>query len=127
MALDILRDCLNEMFLGAEVRRRETLVAKAKADPVGNKTTLQWADSTEPRYRYYQGGVDRRGTTRRFCWTTTRNAAGYFLTFDEVIRKDGWGERTRIVASKRRQTCKDKARGRWQAYRNRSKEKADGE
>lgn len=116
-----LNEAFRDILLGFEVERRERLVAAAKADPVRYKTTLQWADGIEPRWLYYEGGTDRRGTRRRFCYTTTRNAAGYFLAFDEVVRKDGRGERTRIVASKRRKTVAAKAEARAKAYRSRSK------
>lgn len=108
------------LMLEMEAERREAYVARIKADPIRHKATLQWADSIEPRWRYFEGGVDRRGVRRRFCWTTTRNAAGYFLTFTEVWNsKTQRGERKDIVASKRRETCKDRARARYQAYANR--------
>lgn len=109
------------MLLEMEASRREALVARIKADPIRYKTTLQWADGIKPRWLYYGGGVDRRGTRRRFCYTTTRNAAGYFLAFDEIVRKDGRGERTNIVASKRRKTVAAKAEARWKRHANRAK------
>jgi hypothetical protein len=112
---------IENMLLEMEADRREALVRRIKADPVAHKATLQWADGIEPRWLYYKGGVDKRGTRRRFCYTTTRNAAGYFLAFDEVVRKDGTGERKNIVASKRRKTVAAKAEARWKAYLNRNK------
>lgn len=114
-----LPEPIRTFLLEQEVARRENLVRRIKADPIAHKATLQWADGVEPRWLYFEGGIDRRGTRRRFCYTTTRNAAGYFLAFDEVIRKDGRGERARIVASKRRKTVAEKARARWTAFRNR--------
>lgn len=108
------------MMLEMEVARRERLVAQIKADPIKHKATLQWADSVEPRWLYYDGGTDRRGVRRRFCYTTTRNAAGYFLAFNEVFHtKKGLGERRDIVASKRRKTVAAKAKARWERWRNR--------
>lgn len=109
------------MLLEMEASRREALVGRIKADPIKYKTALQWADGAEPRWRYFDGGVDRRGVRRRFCWTTTRNAAGYFLAFNEVVRKNGSGERKDIVASKRRATCKERARARYRAFANRNR------
>ncbi len=112
---------IETMMLEMEVERRERYVAAIKADPVKHKATLQWSDGIEPRWLYYEGGVDRRGTRRRFCYTTTRNAAGYFLVFDEVVHKDGSGGRFRIVASKRRKTVAAKAKARWEAHKARKR------
>ena len=118
-------EAIETMLLEMEASRREALVARIKADPVKYKTTLQWSDGIEPRWRYFDGGTDRRGVRRRFCWTTTRNAAGYFLSFVEVYdTKRGRGERKDILASKRRETCKERARTRYRAHANRRKPKA---
>lgn len=104
-----------------ELTSRKQMVAAAKADPVKHKRTLQWpAESDGPSIRYFEGGVDRRGVRRRFCWTTNRNAAGYFLSFVEVYNsKRGRGERKEFVASKTRKLMKARARRMYRAYANR--------
>lgn len=107
-----------------EVERIERHVAACKADPVKHKLTLQW-DRGELRWRYFEGGIDRRGVRRRFCYTTTRNAAGYFLSFVEVWNsKKGIGERTRFVASKKRHLMKDRARRLWKAWLGRKRNRS---
>jgi hypothetical protein len=104
---------------------RARRIEAAKADPVRHKKTLQW-DSADLRWRYFEGGIDRRGVRRRFCVdTTTRNAAGYFLSFVEVYdTKKGRGERKNFVASKTRHRMKDRARKLYRAWADRRKKEA---
>ena len=104
--------------LAAAGREREAKAAEA--DPVKHKLTLIFPDGAGPRWRYYGGGVDRRGVQRSFCWTTNRNAAGYFLSFVEVFhRKSGRGERVRFVASRSRSRMKARALKLYQAHQKR--------
>lgn len=108
------------MLATMEMEHRERMVATVKADPVRHKLTLQWEG--ELRWRYFDGGIDRRGVRRRFCWTTTRNAAGYFLSFVEVWdSKKGRGERKDFRASKTRNLMKERARRMYRAFANRKK------
>lgn len=112
------------MLLEMEVDRLQSRLEAIKADPVRFKTTLQWEDG-EPRWRYFEGGIDRRGVRRRFCWTTNRNAAGYFLSFVEVWdSKKGRGERKDFRASKTRHLMKERARRMYRAWADRKKMKA---
>lgn len=114
-----LNEAFADIFLRLEAENVQHRIAAAKADPVRHKTTLQW-DRADLRWRYFEGGIDRRGVRRRFCYTTTRNAAGYFLSFVEVWdSKKGRGERTRFVASKKRHLMKDRARRLCAAWKNR--------
>lgn len=66
----------------------------AMADPRGHKLTkLTWPKSA--RYRFYGNPLsgyresnhayDSRGWEVRFCWSTVRNQAGYFLSWVERI------------------------------------------
>lgn len=125
--MDKATDALNEAFRGIllrhEVAMTEARIEAAKADPVKHKKTLQFDGPL--RWRYFEGGVDRRGVRRRFCWTTTRNAAGYFLSFVEVWdSKRGRGERTDFGASKTRTLMKERARKKYRAWADRKKPKA---
>lgn len=112
---------LQIMMAEMQVASHERMATQIAADPVKHKLTLQWPkDSKGPSWRYYEGGIDRRGVRRRFCYTTTRNAAGYFLSFVEVYNsKKGVGERKEFLASKTRKLMKARARRMWEAYRKR--------
>jgi hypothetical protein len=109
-----------------QVAHHERMDAAIRAAPTKHKCTLQWPkDSSGPSWRYFDGGLDRCGVRRRFCWTTNRNSAGYFLSFVEVWNsKKGRGERKDFIASKTRHLMKARARRMWDAYRNRGKRKA---
>lgn len=96
--LDMLRD-----FERANDDREE---AAAKADPVKHKKTKLFRGGL--RYRYWPAGKDGRGREIRFAYTTTRNVAGYFLGFREVVKKDGSGFRDDWFAHKRKQTIIDR-------------------
>lgn len=109
------------MLADMHASNHKRMVAAAKADPVRHKTTLVWDEGTELRWRYFEGGIDRRGVRRRFGWTTTRNAAGYFLSFVEVYNtKTRLGERKQFLASKTRGLMKERAR---QLYRTHAQRK----
>lgn len=111
------------VLLEMEVGRLRDRLDMIKADPIRFKTTLQW-ENGEPRWRYYEGGVDRRGVRRRFCYTTNRNAAGYFLSFVEVWdSKKGRGERKDFGASKTRKLMKERARRMYRKWADRKKPK----
>jgi hypothetical protein len=113
-----LNEAFQTILLQHEVDMVQARIAAAKADPVKNKTTLQWDGPL--RSLYYDGGIDRRGVRRRFFYSTTRNAAGYFLSWVEVWNaKKGRGERTRFVASKKRHLMDARAKRLWTAWRNR--------
>lgn len=67
---------------GLEFDERRELEA-ARRDPARHKLTRLMEGSA--RYRFWSGGVDRRGRTVRFCYCTGRNVAGYYLTWREVV------------------------------------------
>jgi hypothetical protein len=118
-----LNEAFRDILLRHEVAMTEARIAAAKADPVKNKKTLQFEGRLS--WRFFEGGIDRRGVRRRFAWTTTRNAAGYFLSFVEVYdTKKGRGERKDFGASKTRNLMKERARRMYRAYANRNKSKA---
>lgn len=102
--------------LWADFERTESAlrIAKAKANPAAHKLSHDFPDGLS--WRYWPAGKDGRGREIRFCWTTTRNAAGYFLGFREVRGKRG-GKRDQFTASKRRTTVSDRALARRDAWR----------
>lgn len=108
-----------QLFLAEqELAMREQMVARVKADPVKHKATLQFDGRLG--WRYY-GDIIRRGKRYRYGWTTTRNAAGYFLSFREVWNpKKQIGVRDQISASKTRSICKARALARFKKHRGES-------
>ncbi len=106
---------LQVFMLEQEVSRRERLIRDAKADPVKHKATLQFDGRLG--WRYF-GDIVSRGKRYRYAFTTTRNAAGYFLSFREVVNlKRGTGLRDQITASKTRSICKERARARYKRHK----------
>lgn len=56
----------------------------AKSDPVRYKLSTIFAKAS---YRYVDAGRDGHGRAVRFCWSSHRNVAGYFLGWREVSGK----------------------------------------
>lgn len=112
---------LQRMLLDMHVAHHEAAERAAKANPVAHKLTLVWPTGSRCRWLYYDGGVSR-GVRRRFCYTTTRNAAGYFLSFVEVYHvKKGVGRRTKFKASRTRRLMDERAERMWKAWLNRKR------
>lgn len=112
MTLDAANKLISEIWGEIQQMDRERAVARAKADPKTNKLTRVF--DGEMRWRYFDAGKDGRGWNVRFCWSTTRNAAGYFLGWRELLppkwsrakfdmKRDQW------IARKARHRCKTKA------------------
>lgn len=115
---------LNRAFADILAGHHDRMREAAERDPVKNKLTMIWPNGQEPSWRYYGGGVDRRGVSYRFCWTTNRNAAGYFLSFVERFdRKKGRGERVKFLASRSRSRMKARALKLYQAHQKRRSRK----
>jgi hypothetical protein len=107
------------LMLEMQVESLERQRRAVLADPVKHKATLHWPEGEDPRWRYYEV-KGKRGPLMRYCWTTNRNLAGYFLGFREVIyTSKGTGKRDQFVASKRRATVKAKALQRFKAHKAR--------
>lgn len=56
---------------------------EAKEDPAKYRNCRVFEDSS---YRYYET-KNKRGSRVRFCYSTHRNVAGYFLVWREVVTK----------------------------------------
>ena len=93
------------------IMRRETIQRQAReqavidADPKANRDTTLMGDAGL-RYGYW---ACSNGLVR-YCYATTKNAAGYWLTWTETEQKDGTGVRTLIRGHKRRKDAKESAR-----------------
>lgn len=66
-----------------ELDRQRDEVEAARRDPVKHKLSRLMEDGD--RYRYWPGGKDGRGRLVRFCYSTGRNVAGYYLAWREVV------------------------------------------
>ena len=101
-----------EMQIEAIERRRKAILA----DPVKHKTTLEFPSDAKMNWRYWQV-KNKRGPRVRYCYSTERNLAGYFICWREIWNeKKGLGKRDMIAASKRRATVKAKSLRRYKAH-----------
>jgi len=113
-----ISDLMLEMEIDSRQRQRRAVLA----DPTKHKLTLLFPENSRMNSRYYK--VEKAGFPHvRYCYSTERNLAGYFLGWRETIGKDGSGKRDQWVASKRRLTVHDKARDRAAAHNRRVKPK----
>lgn len=85
----------------------------AKRDPLGNKASRKFEVL---RWRYYDAGKNGKGQTIRFGWSTTKNIAGFFLTWREVRYVNGEGRRDMFSARRKRKAVKDLAHRRYLAF-----------
>lgn len=95
---DILTTVWNDLM--QEGLRSEA--ERARADPIKHKNSGVFENGN---YRYFSAGTDGRGRAVRFCYTTHRNVAGFFLFFREVrgkkkIARDMVGSRRSRKAAK---------------------------
>lgn len=104
-----LRD-MEQDSMAAEQRR-------AEADPVKHKLSRVFPPGRPLNYRYYEGGT-RRGRNVRFCWSTSRNVAGYFLAWREVSTKTET-KRDQYIANRVKQRLIERCEARMKAHRNR--------
>lgn len=112
-----IRDLMTSMWADIQRADHERSVKRAKADPVGNKTTRIWDADARMSWLYYFAGRDGRGRRVLFCYSTTRNAAGYFLGWRQVTNKDGSGKRDQWTASRTRKRMSETAKRRTEAFR----------
>lgn len=103
-----LRRLASELMADIQRSGIEIESKRAAADPAANKLS-RVMDNTA--YRYWNGGKDGRGRSIRFCWSSHRNVAGYFLGWREVISKKQV-KRDRWYARKSRTRCKEIAAAR---------------
>jgi hypothetical protein len=110
-----IQNLMLEMQIEAIERRRKAVLA----DPIKHRATLEFPESAKMNWRYWQV-KGKRGPRVRYCYSTERNLAGYFLCWREVWdAKAGVGKRDLFVASKRRTTVKAKALQRYKTHQAR--------
>lgn len=107
---------LNELFQDIQQQDMLREVERVRTDPTAHKLTRIMQEGNLS-YRYYYP-ISTKGRTTYYCHTTSRNVAGYFLTFREVhtgstVKRDMW------VASKRKQIVIAKAFARMKAHKAR--------
>lgn len=91
-----LRPLVAELWADIQKSSNDREAAKAKADPIAHKLSRVIEGGTG--YTYYSAGKDGRGRKVRFCWSSHRNVAGYFLGWREVeskkqTKRDMWAAR----------------------------------
>ena len=87
-----LESMVGNFWRNIEGTRQKQEKAEIAADPQAHKLTRMMADGKSANYRY-MGATNGRGQAVWFCWSTQRNAAGYFLGWRETYlkrkKKDG--------------------------------------
>ncbi len=114
-------DVLQAAFEDILRRSRETEVALIEADPNKYKLTRIMGPKGSS-YRYFDAGRDGRGWQVRFCYSCWRNAAGYFLSWREIIPPKGskakfGGKRDKFAARKVRKRARTLAERRCEAFK----------
>lgn len=114
---------IQRVMLDLQIDQMERDRKRVLADPVAHKLTLYFPEGSRgPNWRYVK--VEKAGFPQvRYCYSTSRNLAGYFLGWRETINRDGSGKRDQWVASKRRETVRQKAHQRVEAHNRRVKPK----
>jgi len=116
-----IQKLMGEMWADIQQSSHKREEARAKVDPQAHKMSRVLANSN---YRYLRAGEDGRGREVRFCWSTHRNVAGYFLGWRELVGKQG-GKRDRWTARRVRGRVKEIAERRANAFRG-HREPAEG-
>lgn len=118
-----------QLFMAEQmVASHDRIRREAAADPAKHKLTTVFPRDGHTRYRFWQSKASapnkkgRKVREVRFCWSTGRNAAGYFLTWRErdcgkgVWKRDQWAARKQRKAAcalaERRCIALEKQRGR---------------
>lgn len=120
--MDLPRE-IQTMMMEMHVDMLERQRAAVLRDPVKHKLTLHFPTGSRMSWRYCR--VEKAGWPRvRYCYSTERNLAGYFLGWRETVKKDGSGKRDMWLASKRRTIVREKAIARARAHNKRVRPKS---
>lgn len=106
----LLAEVWAEMQQSANKREAE----QAKADPLTHKTTRVFDPGVSANYRYWGPVKNGKGQKVRFCWSTRRNAAGFFLGWRETWMKNGTVKRDRWYSRRVKARCSEIARSRYE-------------
>lgn len=90
---------------------------QAQAAPRAHKLTRVFVGRYGLNYSYLTAGVNGKGQSVCFCWSTHRNAAGYFLGWRQTRMVKGTVKRDRWVARKQRKAVARVAERRVAAFR----------
>lgn len=90
-----------EMTVASHDRIRD----EAARDPAKHKLTTVFPRDGHTRYRYWQSKAGKGVREVRFCYSTGRNAAGYFLTWRERDVGGGRWKRDQWAARKVRKAA----------------------
>lgn len=99
-------DLLNRLWRDVIQGSREKELAAVRRDPEAHRLTRLMEPGRSFRYRYADGGRDHTGRSVRFCWSTWKNAAGYYLAWKERRGERGQGERVGWTAHKTRKAAR---------------------
>ena len=92
-----IRNLAQEMSANIARESMRRTAEAAKKDPKANRLTTVFDNDTS--YRYFPT-KNKRGTEVRFCYSTKKNVAGYFLVWRETITKKGDGKRDQFDSTK---------------------------
>jgi len=107
---------LNDMWREIVISIQRMQLREIAKDPAAYRDTTLMGDRGL-RYRYWTGKNPRKQTVN-FCYSTTANAAGYFLAWQETIDAKGNGKRERIRGYKLRREAKESARHHWESSKS---------
>lgn len=113
-----IEQALAPLFIEIEQASRKRESEEAKKDPLKYKKTRVFDGSAG--YHYWQTR-DGLGRNVRFCYSTHRNAAGFFLGWRETWNKKGGGKRDKWISRRRKKRVVEIMQRRWQAHQNRLK------
>jgi hypothetical protein len=106
---------ISKLWSDIQAEQNSYEAERARENPVKYKKTRVFPSGASMSYRFYRE-KNGRGQEVRYCWSTERNAAGYFLCWREVRGKQA-GKRDMWRASKQRQVMKRCCLDRWNKHK----------
>lgn len=109
----LLKDpTFRDLILSFNRMNNDRQAEAAKRDPLSNKLCRVFDPGVSTSYRYYTAPKNGKGQRVLFCWSSHRNAAGFFLGWREVYMKNGTVKRDRWLARRVKSRCAEIARRR---------------
>ena len=103
-----------ELIQSFERMNNDREAAAAKADPLAHKLTRVFEPGVSTNYRYWGPVKNGKGQRVRFCWSSHRNAAGFFLGWRETWMKNGTVKRDQWASRRVKARVADLARSRYE-------------
>jgi len=114
---------IRSMLLDLERITQRRQLAEIQSDPAAHRdTTLMGAKGLHWRYWTVKTGKTARVN---FCYATTPNAAGFYLTWQETINSKGNGKRQYIRGHKLRRDAKESALKSFERFKSQSSAVSD--